>query len=112
MFTSLPISPQICFSGTAGGGVHGKDAGIARCFIAAGGFIIRMFQVSILMWTRVGGQVTETATGMDTGGTMNGFLTSDFNKIGRTGKRIAIGNGRQTGVCGTIDPNRNSRDRM
>jgi hypothetical protein len=96
----------------AGGGVHGKVGGIARSFMAAGGYLIKIYQVSILMWTQVGEQIIENVIGTVTGGTMNGFLTNDFNRIGKNGKRSAIGRGRSTGGYGTIDLSRNNRDRI
>jgi hypothetical protein len=40
---------QICFSGMAGGGVHGKVVGIAHIIMTGVGVIITMFQVFILM---------------------------------------------------------------
>ncbi|MHB8091775.1 MAG: hypothetical protein ACYDH8_09305 [Syntrophales bacterium] len=95
----------------AGGGVHGKVVGIAHCFITGDGFIITISQVSILMWTQVGKQITETIIGMGIGGTMNGSLTNDFNRTGKTGKRITIGKGKEIGVYGTINPGHNNRDR-
>jgi hypothetical protein len=63
------------------------------------------------MWTPVGEDITETVTGTGIGGTMNGFLTNDFDRTGRTGKIIAIGKGREVGVSRTIDRDRNNRGR-
>jgi hypothetical protein len=40
---------QTCFSGMAGGGVHGKVVGIAHIIITGVGVIITMFQVFIMM---------------------------------------------------------------
>jgi len=95
----------------AGGGVRGKGAGIARVIITGAGAITTMCRVFILMWTPVGEDITETVTGTGIGGTMNGFLTNDFDRTGRTGKIIAIGKGREVGVSRTIDRDRNNRGR-
>ena len=38
-----------CFSGAVGGGVYGKDIGIAHIIITGVGVIIAMFPVFILM---------------------------------------------------------------
>ena len=94
-----------------GGGVHGKGVGIARIIIIGVGFIITMFQVFILMWTRGGEDTTENIIGMDTGGTINGFLTNDVDRTGRAGKIIGIGKGEEPGASRAIDLNRNNRDR-
>jgi hypothetical protein len=44
-------------------------------------------------------------------GTMNGFLTDDFNKTGRAGMIIDIGKGEGLGASTTINLDRNHRDR-
>jgi hypothetical protein len=48
---------------------------------------------------------------MGTGGTMNGFLTNDFNRTGRVGIIIDIGKGKGPGASRTINHDRNLRDR-
>jgi hypothetical protein len=95
----------------AGGGVYGKVIGIAHSIITGAGVIIEMFQVFILMWTQVGGDTTETIIGTGTGGTMNGFLTNDFNRTGRAGIIIDVGKGKELGVSRIIKPDHNNRDR-
>jgi len=95
----------------AGGGVHGKVAGIAHSIITGAGVIITILQVSILMSTRVGEDITGVVTGMGTGGTMNGFLTNGFNRTGRVGKMIAVGKDKALGASGTINLDHNNRDR-
>jgi hypothetical protein len=48
---------------------------------------------------------------MGTGGTMNGFLTNDFNRTGRAGKMIDVGKGEELGASRTINLDHNNRDR-
>jgi hypothetical protein len=48
---------------------------------------------------------------MGTDGTMNGFLTNNFNRTGRAGKVIDIGKGKEPGESRTINPGHNNRDR-
>jgi hypothetical protein len=49
--------------------------------------------------------------GTDTGGTMNGFLTSDLSRTGRAGGIIDIGKGKGPGASRAINLDRNNRDR-
>jgi len=49
--------------------------------------------------------------GTDTAGTMNGFLTHDFNRTGGAGVIIDIGKGEELGASRTINLDRNNRDR-
>jgi hypothetical protein len=42
---------------------------------------------------------------------MNGFLTSDFTAIGKTGNEIDIGKGREPGASSAINPSRKSSGR-
>ena len=94
-----------------GGGVYGKVVGIAHFIITETGVIIKLSHVSILMWIQVGGATTETVIGTGTGGTMNGYLTNDFNRTGAVGKRADIGKGKKLGASRTINLDRNNRDR-
>jgi hypothetical protein len=94
-----------------GGGVRGKVIGIAHVIITGAGFIIKMFQVFILMWTRVGEDITETIIGTGTAGTISGFLTDNFKRTGRAGIIIDIGKGKEPGVSRIINLDRNNRDR-
>jgi hypothetical protein len=48
---------------------------------------------------------------MDTGGTMSGSLTEDFNRTGRAGTIIDIGKEKEPGACRVINLDRNHRDR-
>ena len=94
-----------------GGGARGKVAGTAPVITTGVGPIMEMSQVFISTSTRVGEDTTEAVTGTDTGGTMNEFLTDDLNRTGRVGMTIDIGNGKEPGVCRTIDRDRSRRDR-
>ena len=95
----------------AGGGVFGKVVGIAHIIITGVGLIITMFQPFILMSTRGGGDTTETVIGTDTGGTMIGFLTNNFNKTGIAGIIIDIGKAKKPGASRAINLDRNNRER-
>ena len=94
-----------------GGGVYGRVVGIAHIIMTGAGVIISVFQVSISMSTQVGEDTTEIIIGTDTGGTMNGFLTNDFNRTGRVGILIDIGKGRKPGMSRAINLDPNLRDR-
>jgi len=95
-----------------GGGVHGKGVGIARIIMTGVGAIITVSQVFTMMLTRGGEDTTETIIGTDTAGTMNGFLTNDFTKTGRAGKKMHIGKGRGPGASRAIARDRQNRDRI
>ena len=99
------------FSGMVGGGVHGKVVGIARIITTGVGLIMTMFQVFIMMYTQVGEDITETVIGTGIGGTMNGFLTNDFNGTGKVGIIINIGKGKELGASRAINLVRSNRDR-
>jgi hypothetical protein len=102
---------QTSFSGVVGGGVYGKVVGIAHTTMTGAGVIITAFQASILISTRVGGDTTGTVIGTGTAGIMNGSLTNGFNRIGRAGTILDIGNGKQPGASRAINLERNLRDR-
>ena len=82
----------------AGGGAHGKVAGIARAPITGAGATITMFQAFIMTWTLVGETITGTGTGPVIGGTMNGFLISDCRGTGNNGMPINTGKETEPGV--------------
>jgi hypothetical protein len=94
-----------------GGGVYGKVVGIAHIIMTGAGVIISVFQVSISMSTQVGEDTTEIVIGTGTGGTMNGFLTNDFNRTGRAGILIDIGKGKKPGTSRAINLDRSLRNR-
>jgi hypothetical protein len=95
-----------------GGGVHGKVVGTAHVIITGTGVIMTMFQLFISMSTRVGEDTTEIVVGAGTHGSMNGFLTGDFNRTGRAGTIIDTGEEKEPGVSRAIETDRHSnRDR-
>jgi hypothetical protein len=99
-------------SGMAGGGVPGKVAGTARIITTGVGLITMLFHFFILMWIRVGEDTTESVAGMDTRGTMTGYLTGDFNRTGRAGAMIDIGKDKGPGASRAINPGRNNSCRI
>jgi hypothetical protein len=95
-----------------GGGVCGKVVGTAHIIITGAGVIMTVFQLFISMSTRVGEDTTEIISGAGTDGTMNGFLTGDFNRTGRAGRIIDTGEEKEPGVSRAIEIDRhNNRDR-
>jgi len=103
---------SICFSGMAGGGVHGKVVGIAHVIMIEAGVIMTMFQDSIMMWTQVGEDTTEIVIGVDIHGIMDGFPTGTFNGTGRAGKKIDVGKDEELGALRIIEIDQNHhRDR-
>jgi hypothetical protein len=95
----------------AGGGALGEAAGINQSIMTGPGFIIIVFQFFISMWTRIGGDITGAVTGMDTGGNISGFLTTEFNRTGRTGRITGTGKNKGPGTSGIISLDRRSRER-
>jgi hypothetical protein len=74
------------------------------------GLFITVYQGFIFMWTRIGEDTTETTIGTDTDGTMNGFLTDNFDRTGDAGRMIDIGKGKEEiGVSRAINVGRNGR---
>ena len=94
-----------------GDGVYGKVIGIAHIIMTGAGLIITIFRDFISKLTRVGEDTTETVIGTGTSGTMNGFLTNDFNRTGKAGKMIDVGKGKEIGASRTINLDHNNRDR-
>ena len=94
-----------------GGGVYGRVVGIAHIITTAVGVIITLFQVFILMLTQVGEATIETMIGTVIVGTMNGFLTGNFNRTGRVGIAIDTGKSKEPGASRAINLDRNSRYR-
>jgi len=95
----------------AGGGVHGKVVCIAHGIMTGDGLIMTVSQLFILMWTRVGEDITETIIGTNTVGTTNGFLARDFNRTGRAGMIIDTGEEKEPGVSRTIEFHHNNKSR-
>ena len=58
------------------------------------------------MSTRVGEDTTEIVIGAGTHGSMNGFLTGDFNRTGKAGTIIDTGEEKEPGVSRAIEIDR------
>jgi hypothetical protein len=96
-----------------GGGVCGKVVGTAHVIITGAGVIMTMFQRFISMSTQAGEDTTEIVIGVDTHGSMNGFLTGDFNRTGRAGTIIDTGEEKEPGVSRAIEiDHQNIRERI
>ena len=107
----IPIWTRTCISGMVGGGVRGKVAGIAPIIMTGAGVITTASPGSILMWTPVGEDTTETIIGVGIGGTMNVFPSDGFDRTGVPGITSGIGKGEGTGASRTIDLGRNGREK-
>jgi hypothetical protein len=81
-----------------GGGVPGKGAGIARDTTTQVGVIIEAFHLFMEGYPQVGGMTIESIVGEDSHGTTSEYLTSNFNRTGRAGKRANIGRSKMLGV--------------
>jgi len=73
----------------AGGGVRGKDAGIAHGTIAQVGDTIMVFHLFIEEYIQDGEMTTERIVGMAESGIINEYLTRSFE---RCGKGIIVSN--------------------
>jgi hypothetical protein len=81
-----------------GGGVRGKDVGIARGTIIQVGATIETFHLFMQGYPQAGGMTTGIIVGEGISGTTNEYLISKFNKTGGAGKRISIGRSNKLGV--------------
>jgi hypothetical protein len=81
-----------------GGGARGKGAGIARDTMIQVGATINTFHLFIEGYLQVGGMTTGIIVGEDSHGTTSEYLTSNFNRTGRAGKRANIGRKKMVGV--------------
>jgi len=74
-----------------GGGVRGKDVGIARGIIIQVGTTIETFHLFIRGYLKAGEMNIGSIVGKDINGTISEYLTNMFNGTGGTGKIIGIG---------------------
>jgi len=81
-----------------GGGVRGKDAGIAHGTMTQVGSIIKALRRSIDRYPQVGGMTTGVIGGEGIRGITNEYLTNKFNGTGASGKREGIGKSKTLGV--------------
>jgi len=89
-----------------GGGVRGKDVGIARGTIVQVGATIETFHLFIREYPRAGGMTTGIIVGEGISGTTNEYLINKFNGTGRDGKIIGIGRSNKLGVSKVCNPER------
>jgi hypothetical protein len=81
-----------------GGGVRGKDAGIAHGSIAQVGATIEAFHLFIEGYPQSGGMTTGSVAGEGINGTTNEYPTNKSNRTGAIGKRAGIGRSKILGV--------------
>jgi hypothetical protein len=81
-----------------GGGVRGRDDGIARITTIRVGATIKAFHLFTAEYHRAGGMTTGIIVGEDSNGTTSEYLSNKFNGTGRAGKRISIGRSKIPGV--------------
>jgi len=74
-----------------GGGVRGKDVGIAHGTTTQVGITIEEFPSFIHEYTHAGEMTTGIVVGKGIGGTTNKYITEKLNETGITGKKISIG---------------------
>jgi len=74
-----------------GGGVPGKDGGIAHSTTTQGGVIIKAYHLFMGEYPPAGGMTTGIVVGEGISGTTNGYNTKKLNETGVTGKKISIG---------------------
>lgn len=87
-----------------GGGVSGKDIGIAHKTTILVGVTIKAFHLFIHGYPHTGGMTTRIIAGKGINGTTNGYLTKRFSKTGRAGKRTSIGRRNKPGVSRVYTP--------
>jgi hypothetical protein len=92
-----------------GGGVRGKDVGIAHGTTTQVGPTIKAFHLFIEGYPQAGGMTTGIIVGKGINGTTNEYLTNKFNGTGRVGKMIGIGRSNKLGVSKVCNPNRIKR---
>ena len=81
-----------------GGGVRGKDIGIAHGTTTQVGPTIKAFHLFIKGYPQAGGMTTGIIVGKGMSGATNEYLTNKFNGTGTAGKRANIGRSKILGV--------------
>jgi hypothetical protein len=95
-----------------GGGVRGKDVGIAHGTTTQVGPTIIEFPLFIQKYPQAGGMTTGIITGEGIRGTISEYLTNKFNKTGRAGKRTSIGRSNKRGVFKVCNPGSDHNNRL
>jgi hypothetical protein len=96
----------------AGGGVRGKDVGIAHGTTIQAGPTINAFPLFMQGYPQAGGMTTGIIVGVDISGTTNEYLTNKFNGTGGAGKRTGIGRSNKPGVSRVCSPERDHHNRL
>jgi hypothetical protein len=113
MFTLSLMCPRTFFSTAAGGGVHGKDNGIARGAMMPVGATIEVVHLFIEAYPPIGGTITGRIVGAGVNGSNKEFPTIKFNKTGEHGKKISTGRNKIIGVSEVrISPKNNHNNRL
>jgi hypothetical protein len=89
-----------------GGGVRGKDVGIAHGTTIQVGPTIGGFHLFMHGYPQAGGMTTGIIVGEGISGTTNEYLTNKFNGTGGAGKRASIGRSNKLGVSKVCNPER------
>jgi hypothetical protein len=95
-----------------GGGVRGKDVGIAHGTTTQVGPTIKGFPLFMQGYPQAGGMTTGIIVGEGIRGTINEYLINKFNKTGRAGKRTSIGRSNKLGVSKVCNPERDHNNRL
>jgi hypothetical protein len=90
---------RIYSSMAAGGGVHGKDAGIALITMTEGGGITEEHRLSTETFLPVGEMISEIINGTGVRGKVSGYSIGTFSAIGKAGKETGTGKNIIPGVC-------------
>ncbi|MGV8056994.1 MAG: hypothetical protein AB2L12_03010 [Smithellaceae bacterium] len=91
----------------AGGGAHGKDAGIVREITIPVGSPIKTFRLFIQEYPQPGETTIGSIGGKGIPGTTSVFRNRNSKIIGETGKETDIGKAKTTGVFKVYDPGHN-----
>ena len=89
-----------------GGGVRGKDVGIAHGTTTQVGPTIKAFHLFIEGYPQAGGMTTGIIVGKGINGTTNEYLTNKFNRTGGAGKMMGTGRSKNLGVSTVRNPER------
>src|SRR5208337_4193779 len=92
----------------AGGGVRGKDVGIAHGTTTQVGPTIKGSHLFMQEYRQAGGMTTGTIAGKGISGTTNEYLSNKFSRTGRAGKIAGIGRSNKLGVSRGCNPERNN----
>ena len=95
-----------------GGGVRGRDDGIAHGTTIQVGLTIIESLFFMQIYPQAGGMTTGIIVGKGINGTINECLSNKFNGTGAAGKRVDIGKNNKLGVCKVCNPERDRKNRQ